>query len=143
MSGNEIRHSVCAELQISEVQQNKLSILAERLFNKQPYSHLESISKIENPIKRAFYDLYTQNKKSANILMCNIFTNRYKTVFPHFLHRICIIFLIHPSVHILRRVKNTCESQKKTLRIIDLQYANYSTAICEEIICDSHAFSGL
>lgn len=89
MSGNEIRHSVCAELQISEVQQNKLSILAERLFNKQPYSHLESISKIENPIKRAFYDLYTQNKKSANILVCNIFTNRYKTVFPHF----CIIYV--------------------------------------------------
>lgn len=69
MSGNEIRHtlsaeftgpirhSVCAELQISEVQQNKWSIPAERLFNKLPYSHLKFISKIKNPIKRAFYEM--------------------------------------------------------------------------------------
>ena len=60
-----------------------------------------------------------------------------------FLYRACIIFSNTTLNHILRRVKNTCESQKKTLRITDLQYANYSTAICEEIICDSHAFSGL
>ena len=67
MSGNEIRHtlsaeftepirhSVCAELQTSELQHNKWSIPAERLFSKLPYSHLKFISKIENPIKRAFY----------------------------------------------------------------------------------------
>ena len=63
--------------------------------------------------------------------------------FYSFLYRVCIIFSNTALNHILRRVKNTCESQKKTLRITDLQYANYSTAICEEIICDSHAFSGL
>ena len=56
MAGNEIRHSVCAELQTSEIQYNKWSIPAERLFNKLPYSHLKFISKIENPTKRAFYE---------------------------------------------------------------------------------------
>ena len=57
MAGNEIRHSVCAELQTSEIQYNKWSIPAERLFNKLPYSHLKFISKIENPTKRAFYEM--------------------------------------------------------------------------------------
>ena len=52
-----IRHSVCAELQTSEIQYNKWSIPAERLFNKLPYSHLKFISKIENPTKRAFYEM--------------------------------------------------------------------------------------
>lgn len=52
-----IRHSVCAELQTSELQHNKWRIPAERLFNKLPYSHLKFISKIENPIKRAFYEM--------------------------------------------------------------------------------------
>ena len=52
-----IRHSVCAELQTSELQHDKWSIPAERLFNKLPYSHLKFISKIENPTKRAFYEM--------------------------------------------------------------------------------------
>ena len=52
-----IRHSECAELQTSEIQYNKWSIPAERLFNKLPYSHLKFISKIENPTKRAFYEM--------------------------------------------------------------------------------------
>ena len=52
-----IRHSVCAELQTSEIQYNKWSIPVERLFNKLPYSHLKFISKIENPTKRAFYEM--------------------------------------------------------------------------------------
>ena len=52
-----IRHSVCAELQTSEIQHNKWNIPAERLFNKLPYSHLKFISKIENPTKRAFYEM--------------------------------------------------------------------------------------
>ena len=52
-----IRHSVCAELQTPEIQYNKWSIPAERLFNKLPYSHLKFISKIENPTKRAFYEM--------------------------------------------------------------------------------------
>ena len=51
-----IRHSVYAELQTPEIQYNKWSIPAERLFNKLPYSHLKFISKIENPTKRAFYE---------------------------------------------------------------------------------------
>ena len=52
-----IRHSVYAELQTPEIQYNKWSIPAERLFNKLPYSHLKFISKIENPTKRAFYEM--------------------------------------------------------------------------------------
>ena len=56
MAGNEIRHTLSAELQTSEIQYNKWSIPAERLFNKLPYSHLKFISKIENPTKRAFYE---------------------------------------------------------------------------------------
>ena len=52
-----IRHSVCAKLQTSELQHNKWNIPAERLFNKLPYSHLKFISKIENPTKRAFYEM--------------------------------------------------------------------------------------
>ena len=52
-----IRHSMCAELQASELQHNKWSIPAERLFNKLPYSHLKFISKIKNPTKRAFYEM--------------------------------------------------------------------------------------
>ena len=52
-----IRHSECAELQTSEIQYNKWSIPAERLFNKLPYSHLKFISKIKNPTKRAFYEM--------------------------------------------------------------------------------------
>ena len=48
---------MCAELQTSEIQYNKWSIPAERLFNKLPYSHLKFISKIENPTKRAFYEM--------------------------------------------------------------------------------------
>ena len=52
-----IRHTLSAELQTSEIQYNKWSIPAERLFNKLPYSHLKFISKIENPTKRAFYEM--------------------------------------------------------------------------------------
>ena len=57
MAGNVIRHTLSAELQTSEIQYNKWSIPAERLFNKLPYSHLKFISKIENPTKRAFYEM--------------------------------------------------------------------------------------
>jgi len=57
MSGNEIRHTPCAELQSTDNQSNKWSIPAERLFNSLPYSHLKFISKIENPVKRAFYEM--------------------------------------------------------------------------------------
>ena len=49
-----IRHSVCAELQTSEIQYNKWSIPAERLFNKLPYSHLKFISKNRKSDKACF-----------------------------------------------------------------------------------------
>lgn len=54
-----IRHTACAELQTSDKQYHKWSIPADRLFNRLPYSHLKFISKIENPIKRAFYEMET------------------------------------------------------------------------------------
>ena len=69
MSGNEIRHTLpaeftesirhtaYAELQSADNQPNRWNIHAERLFNRLPYSHLKSISKIENPVKRAFYEM--------------------------------------------------------------------------------------
>ncbi len=69
MSGNEIRHTLsaeftelirhtaCAELQSTDNQLNKWSMPAKRLFNSLPYSHLKFISKIENPVKRAFYEM--------------------------------------------------------------------------------------
>lgn len=52
-----IRHTACAELQSTNNQDNKWHIPAHRLFNKLPYSHLKFISKIDNPIKRAFYEM--------------------------------------------------------------------------------------
>lgn len=57
MSGNAIRHTLSAELQKSEIQVDKWHIPATKLFNKLPYSHLKFISKIDNPIKRAFYEM--------------------------------------------------------------------------------------
>lgn len=69
MAGNAIRHTlsaeftepiwhtVCAELQPTDNQLNKWNIPAEKLFNRLPYSHLKFISKIENPVKRAFYEM--------------------------------------------------------------------------------------
>ena len=52
-----IRHTPCAELQSADNQLNRWNIPAERLFNRLPYSHLKFISKIENPVKRAFYEM--------------------------------------------------------------------------------------
>lgn len=52
-----IRHTVCAELHTADNQTNNWNIPAERLFNRLPYSHLKFISKIENPVKRAFYEM--------------------------------------------------------------------------------------
>ena len=45
-----IRHTLSAELQTSEIQYNKWSIPAERLFNKLPYSHLKFKSKIRQSV---------------------------------------------------------------------------------------------
>lgn len=54
-----IRHSASAELQISDIQGNGWQIPANKIFNKIPYTHLKYISKIENPVKRAFYEMET------------------------------------------------------------------------------------
>ena len=51
------------------------------------------------------------------------------------------IFKYRPQSHSEASEKHM-RIAEKTLRITDLQYANYSTAICEGIICDSHAFLG-
>ena len=59
MSGNEIRHTLSAELHTADNQINNWNIPAEKLFNRLPYSHLKFISKIENPVKRAFYEMET------------------------------------------------------------------------------------
>ena len=52
-----IRHTACAELQTFEYEKETWCVPADRLFNKLPYSHLKFISKIENPVKRAFYEI--------------------------------------------------------------------------------------
>ena len=52
----------------------------------------------------------------------------------------CIIFSNTPLGTHSEASEKHMRIAEKTLRIIDLQYANYSTAICEGIICDSHAF---
>ena len=49
----------CAELHTADNQINNWNIPAEKLFNRLPYSHLKFISKIENPVKRAFYEMET------------------------------------------------------------------------------------
>ena len=54
-----IRHTPCAELHTADNQINNWNIPAEKLFNRLPYSHLKFISKIENPVKRAFYEMET------------------------------------------------------------------------------------
>ena len=45
---------------ISRIDNAKDGVIpADRLFNKLPYSHLKFISEIENPVKRAFYEMET------------------------------------------------------------------------------------
>lgn len=59
MAGNEIRHSASAELQQADKKYNKWINPATKIFNKIPYTHLKHIAKIENPVKRAFYEMET------------------------------------------------------------------------------------
>ena len=54
LAGSEIRHTVSAELQSVNNQPSEWNTQADRLFERLPYSHLKFISKIENPVKRAF-----------------------------------------------------------------------------------------
>ena len=54
----EIRRSVTAKLQmVSEIANNDWKLAAEKLFNRLSSTHLNAISAIDNPIKRAFYEI--------------------------------------------------------------------------------------
>lgn len=57
VSHSEIRHTLSAELQNVDIQTENWQMPASKLFNKLPYSHLKFISKIENPVKRSFYEM--------------------------------------------------------------------------------------
>lgn len=54
-----IRHSASAELQVDDTQINNWEISANKIFTKIPYTHLKHIAKIDNPVKRAFYEMET------------------------------------------------------------------------------------
>lgn len=54
-----IRHSASAELQVDDTQINNWEISADKIFTKIPYTHLKHIAKIDNPVKRAFYEMET------------------------------------------------------------------------------------
>ena len=57
---NERRRSVTAKLQVvSEIANNDWKLAAEKLFNRLSSTHLNAISAIDNPIKRAFYEMET------------------------------------------------------------------------------------
>ena len=57
VSHSEIRHTPTAELQNVDIHTENWQMPASKLFNKLPYSHLKFISKIENPVKRSFYEM--------------------------------------------------------------------------------------
>ncbi|RGK74056.1 DUF1016 family protein [Parabacteroides sp. 20_3] len=60
MSGSGIWRSVTAKLQmVSEIANNDWKLAAEKLFNRLSSTHLNAISAIDNPIKRAFYEMET------------------------------------------------------------------------------------
>ena len=71
LAGNEIRHSltaeftkpirhlVSAELQTVDNKHDEWKVSADKIFNRIPYTHLKYIVKIDNPIKRAFYEMET------------------------------------------------------------------------------------
>ena len=56
-SAEPIRHTPCAELELQDNHKDKWAVPADKLFNKLPYSHLKLISKIDNPVQRAFYEM--------------------------------------------------------------------------------------
>ena len=57
VSHSEIRHTLSAELQNVDIRTENWQMPANKLFNKLSYSHLKFISKIENPVKRSFYEM--------------------------------------------------------------------------------------
>lgn len=54
-----IRHPLGAELQPFDNNGDRWKIDPYRIFNKIPYAHLKHIIKIDNPVKRAFYEMET------------------------------------------------------------------------------------
>jgi len=52
-----IRHMPCAELQNTNNEDNKWKIPARLILSKLSYSHLKIIMNIDNPVKRAFYEM--------------------------------------------------------------------------------------
>ena len=56
-SNTEIRRLATAELQNVDIRTENWQMPVSKLFNKLPYSHLKFISKIENPVKRSFYEM--------------------------------------------------------------------------------------
>lgn len=52
-----IRHTPSAELQLSD-KQHELAFPSEKLFNRLPYSHLKSISLLDNPTKRTLLSVF-------------------------------------------------------------------------------------
>lgn len=54
-----IRHLVSAELQTIDNKHDDWKVPADKIFNRIPYTHLKYIVRIDNPIKRAFYEMET------------------------------------------------------------------------------------
>lgn len=90
ISGSEIRHSLTAEFtapirQIASaelINMQKWMIPADKLFNKLTYSNLTLISAIDNPVKRAFYEMETLVKYATAGLDPNIFVQKYMVQLP-------------------------------------------------------------
>lgn len=51
------RRTLSAVFEMQDNQQDKWMIPADKLFNRLPYSHLNLISQIDHPVKRAFYEM--------------------------------------------------------------------------------------
>ena len=51
------RRTLSAEFEIQDSQHDKWMIPADKLFSRLSYSHLNLISQIDNPVKRAFYEM--------------------------------------------------------------------------------------
>lgn len=54
-----IRHLLSAELQLIDNPMKDWCVPADKIFNRLPYTHLMKIAKIDNPVKRAFYEMET------------------------------------------------------------------------------------
>lgn len=57
LNSGQKRRTLSAEFEIQDSQHDKWMIPADKLFNRLPYSHLNLISQIDHPVKRAFYEM--------------------------------------------------------------------------------------